>query len=64
MMVYLGLDEQIELKNNALFDTLIEHLGHQLKVFWQGQDDGPEAMQLECSCGEFNVIIESEDKND
>ena len=42
------------------FNLMWEHIGHDFKVLWQGEDE-PEVIELSCSCGK-RILIDPEDK--
>jgi hypothetical protein len=57
--ILLTLDEKGEVKevretcivNNELFVWMHDHTGHELKIYWQGEDY-PEVFEVRCNCGE------------
>ena len=60
MSKYLGKDKRLEIRNDAMFDFLIDHKGHELNIFWEGEDY-PEIMVLKCYCGD-SIRVEHEHK--
>lgn len=52
------LEKTINIRHTSLFLEMMDHTGHEFKLFWQG-DDYPDIFELQCECG-FRILIEND----
>lgn len=51
MKKYLGKDKRLEIRNDKVFDFLLDHTGHEFSTYWEGEEYA-EVMILKCYCGD------------